>query len=147
MNLPVHKYIFWNKDIQQIISESETTHNKIKTINGRLTHAAYIFRPARFFLNRLRQLERRCERFFKQKNTDEEKKDFILWSEFLEQLTTEGVSINNITNVIQDAGAFSDACEHGLGGYTTQGSAFSYEIPPEYRGIFHINLLEFISAK
>ena len=83
----------------------------------------------------------------KQKLSEGEKEDFILWTEFLEELTTNGVNINNITHTKYNAGAWSDACEHGLGGYTSNGLFFSYEIPREYQSIFSINLLEFIAAK
>ena len=62
-------------------------------------------------------------------------------------MTTNGVSINNITHTTFDAGAWSDACEHGLGGYTFNGSMFSYHIPEKYQNIFSINLLEFLAAK
>ena len=105
------------RPIQQVIKSGESTHEQQKKINGRLTHAAYIFKPGRYFLNRLRELENRCEKCGKQKLREGDNLDFILWSNFLEELTTNGVSINNITHTKYDAGAWSNACEHGLGGY------------------------------
>ena len=112
-----------------------------------MTHAAYIFKPGRYFLNRFRELQKRCEEHGKQKISRNEKEYFILWSEILEYLATEGVNINNITHTEYDMGAWSDACEHGLGGYTSNGKMFRYEIPRRFQGIFHINMLEFLAAK
>ena len=83
----------------------------------------------------------------KQKISNGEKEDFILWSEFSEHITTEGVSINKITHIKHDMGAWSDACEHRLGGDTSNGTIFSYKIPKHFHGIFSINLLEFLAAK
>ena len=112
-----------------------------------MTYAAYIFKPGKYFLNRFRELQKRCEQHGKQKISKGEREDFLLWSEFLENLRTEGVSINNVTHTKYDTGAWSDACEHGLGGYTSKGTFFRYEIPKRFQGVFHINLLEFIAAK
>ena len=147
IHLPVHKYIAWSGDIQKIIKSGETTHDIQKKINGRLTHAAYIYKTGRYFLNRLRELDQRCIQYGKQKISKGEREDLILWNEFLENLTTDGVSINNVTQTVYDVAAWSDACEHGLGGYTSNGTMFSYEIPKRFQGIFHINLLEFLAAK
>lgn len=46
----------------------------------------------------MRELERRCAKHGKQKLSSGEQLDFILWTEFLEELTTNGVSINIVTH-------------------------------------------------
>ena len=147
VNLPLHKHIAWTKDINRVIENKSTDYKEISKLVGRLTHTAYIFHLGRYFLNRIRKLERRCEKYGPQKLAIEECNDLVLWKDFLTILTTTGVSINNITSTKSDGGCWSDACEHGLGGFCTSGAAFSYHIPPEYQGLFHINLLEFIAAR
>lgn len=140
VHLPVYKYIAW------MIKIKSTTYDTIKSILGRLTHTVTIFYPGRFFLNRIRSLENRCEKFGRQKISTEELKDLELWMDFLDHITTTGVSINNITFTDYDIICWSDASEHGLGGYTSTGLAFSYAIPKHLQGLLHINLLEFLAA-
>ena len=147
IHLPVYKHITWSKDLQLILKEKATDYKSIKTLVGRLTHTATMFFPGRFFLNRLRSLERRCEKYDHQKLSVEELRDLNLWSELLDHITTTGVSINNITFTSFDNGCISDVCEHGLGAYTSDGLAFRYHIPPHLQGLFSINLLEFVTAR
>ena len=40
----------------------------------------------------------------------------------------------------------SDACEHGLGGYSAKGKAWRLEFPGNLLGRVHINLLEFLAS-
>ena len=112
VHLPVHKYIAWNGDLEKIMKSGESTLEQQKKINGRMTHAAYIFKPGCYFLNRFRELQKRCEEHEKQKISNNEKFDFILWSQFLVHLATEGVNINNITYTKHDMGAWSDCLMH-----------------------------------
>ena len=146
VHLPVYKNIAWSKDITRVITTKTTNYDNIKTILGRLTYAATLFFPARLFLDRIRNLERRCIKYGEQQVSSEEQKDLLLWLNFLDHITIVGISINNITFTTFDAICWSYASEHGLGGYTSSGLAFSYEIPHEYQGLLHINLLEFIAA-
>ena len=78
VHLPVHKYLAWNGDLERIIKIEETTYNLQKKINGRLTHPSYICKPGRYFLNRFRELERRCKKYGKQKIRSGEKLDVVL---------------------------------------------------------------------
>ena len=146
VRLPVYKYIAWSNDVKQLMKIRSTTYDTIKSILGRLTHTATIFYPGRFFLDRIWALEPRCEKFGQQKISTEELKDLELWTNFLEHITTTGVSINNITFTNYDIICWSDASEHGLGGYTSTGLAFSYAIPEHFQGLLHITLLEFLAA-
>ena len=114
VHLPTHKFIAWSKDLSMIIQRKSTKFDEIKTINGRLTHLATILFPGRFFLNSLRDLERRCSRHGPQHLANEETNDISLWLEFLEHSTVQGVSISNITFTPPDSTCFSDACEHDL---------------------------------
>ena len=40
----------------------------------------------------------------------------------------------------------SDACEHGIGGYTSDGYFWRLELPDHLIGVFSLNLLEFIAS-
>ena len=97
-------------------------------------------------MNRLRAVERRSKKFGTQKLAQAELDDFHLWIEFLEHSATTRISINNITYTTPDISCISDACEHGIGGFTNTGLAYSIALPPEYLGFFHIILLEFLAA-
>lgn len=97
VKLPVHKFIAWSGDLREIINSKSTTFDDIKKVLGRLTNVSYIFFPGRFFLNRIRNLHQRCEKYEKQNLSAEELADVKLWLEFLERLTTFGTSINNTT--------------------------------------------------
>ena len=40
----------------------------------------------------------------------------------------------------------SDACEHGLGGFSAEGKAWRWKIPDKLLSRAHINLLEFLGS-
>ena len=72
--------------------------------------------------------------------------DLILWEKLLFRATTEGININHVTFTNPSVICFSDACEHGMGGYIKNGPAWRFKIPKHLVGVFSINLLEFIAA-
>ena len=146
VHLPVYKNIAWSKDITRVITLKKTTYHEIKQYWEDWPHTVTLFFPARFFLDRIRSLERRCIKYGTQHIPTEEQKDPSLWLNFLDHIITVGISINNITFTKFDVICWSDASEHGLGGYTSTGLAFSYEIPEVHQGLLHINLREFIAA-
>ena len=74
------------------------------------------------------------------------KEDIRLWVKFIDKTTTQGVSLNNVTFTEQTSTLYSDACEHGIGGYTTNGRAWRYLLPTHLIGTMSINLLEFVAA-
>lgn len=114
----------WTNDTKLLLKAERVQLKPIQTIVGRLTHTAYLFRPGRFFLNRTRNLLRRCEQYGPQRIAKQEKLDLELWLEFLNKMATTGVSINSITSTDFDCKTWSDACTHGIGGYTNDGKAF-----------------------
>ena len=81
---------------------------------GRLNHVDYIMPHGRFFLNRLRRLLIRCQKYGPQYLSTMEKNDAILWMKMLTQASQVGVSINQITFVKHDEIIFTDARETGL---------------------------------
>ena len=58
----------------------------------------------------------------------------------------KGIDINHITFTLPTITCYSDACEHGLGGYIVGGVAWRYQLPDYLVGLFSINLLELIAA-
>ena len=60
-----------------------------------------------------------------------------------------GRSFNHILRTIPEILCISDACETGMGGYSiicNHAFAWRFELPQELRGIFSINLLEFLAC-
>ena len=53
----------------------------------------------------------------------------------------------NLLTIRQPTHLFrSDACEHGLGGYSAEGTAWRWPLPPHLLARAHINLLEFLAS-
>ena len=109
-------------------------------------HTGYIIPNGRYFLNRFRWLLKRCEKYGTQHLNVSEKEGVKLWIRILEHISQVGISINNITFTKPTVTLWTDACEHGLGGYDDTGVAWRLEIPIDLQGIFTINLLEFIAS-
>ena len=61
------------------------------------------------------------------------------------QKAYEGVNLNLITFCSPDRIYINDASEHGLGGFSIHGRAWSWRIPEHLQGRAHINLLEFLA--
>ena len=94
----------------------------------------------------MRALLTDCKKNGKQEIPKTVKKDIRLWVKFINKTTTQGVSLNNITFTKQTSTLNSDAFEHGIGGYTTNGRAWRYLLPTHLIGTMSINLLEFVAA-
>lgn len=71
---------------------------------GRLNHIGYILPHARYFLNRLRKLLRRCTKYGPQLINTAERKGFELWIKFIEWASQQGVSFNLISTTTWDIG-------------------------------------------
>ena len=77
--------------------------------------------------------------------------DLRLWIVRLESLKEGNIgrSFNHILRTIPEILCISDACETGMGGYFIIGNhtfAWRFKLPQELRGIFSINLLEFLAC-
>jgi hypothetical protein len=71
-------------------------------------------------------------------------KDLELWLQILE-IAKEGVSMNLLTYRYPETIYWSDACNYGIGGYSSKGCAWRWKIPAELQNRAHINLLEFLA--
>jgi hypothetical protein len=139
----------WISDTKACIKAGHCTKSTLESLIGRFNHTSMIIHVGRYFLTRLRH---RLHKYsHKHKNTKItllpwELKDLELWVFFIHHLTTTGISINNICLTAPSAITYSDACEWGIGGYTTHGNAWRYLLPPHLHNRASINLLEFIAA-
>jgi len=145
--LPPDKAIDWTSDIKSILERNTVTSKELEKTIGRLNHTGYIMPVGRYFLNRLRHLLQRCEKYGKQQLQRWEKDDLLLWQEFLRNASQKGVSTNNITHTEITSYIITDACEHGIGGYNLMtGRAWRFKLPKWMTTSCHINLLEFIAS-
>jgi hypothetical protein len=74
----------------------------------------------------------------------DQRDDLGLWLRYLHQ-ATDGISLNLITFWLLTHIGRSDACEHGIGGFSAMtGVAWQWEIPLELRWRVTLNVLEYL---
>ena len=59
--LPKDKAKEWTRDLQSILNRGKVNTKFLESTIGRLNHVAYIIPQSRYFLNRLRNLLKRCK--------------------------------------------------------------------------------------
>ena len=147
--LTKHKMTDWTIDITNTIHHKQCTKALLETMIGRFNHVGVIIHIARYFLTRLRYRLQQHQHSHKQKLiklAPWDIQDLVLWKYHITHLHHKGVSINNICFTNPSSTTFSDACEWGLGGFTTQGHAWRYKLPSHLQHRASINLLEFMAA-
>ena len=144
--LPVEKHRNWEASLLSILSGGRVDSKALESTVGRLNHAGNVLPQGKYFLNRMRRLQSRCDKYGPQILPQKVREDIELWRMLLDKVTTEGVDINNVTFSKPIEVCISDACEHGMGGFNMSGMAWRYELPKEMIGKFTINLLEFLAA-
>ena len=138
----------WSFDIDNCLKAKKCRTKMLEFIIGRCNHVGYILPFSKYFLNRLRlRLKKVLKRnykfaYFEQKELD----DLSLWKKLLFRATTHGININHITFTEPSIICYSDACEHGMGGYVVNGPAWRFKLPDHLIGVFTLNLLEFIAS-
>ena len=144
--LPEEKATEWTKSIKCMIKRNTVTSDHLESLIGRLNHAAYIVPQGRYFMNRIRHLLKVCKSNGVQTIPAQVRDDMMLWVTLLQRTSNEGININSITFTSPTVTVISDACETGLGGFTSEGKAWRYKLPKNMQGCFTINLLEFIAS-
>ena len=139
----------WITDIDNAIDKSICTKGTLESLIGRFNHTGAIIHLSRYFLTRLRfrlklNDKKRTETNIKLTASDVE--DLHLWKFIITNITDKGVSINNISITTPSLTVYSDACEWGLGGFTTNGTAWRYELTPNLQHRASINFLEFLAS-
>ena len=129
VSLPDDKYAEWSQQINSILKSGKVAPKKLESLIGRLNHAAFVIPLCRHFLNRLRNLLSRLKHHKLIHLTKETLADLCLWLNFLKQ-ANNGISINLIIERRPDCIFVTDACEHGIGGFSVRtGNAFRFDIP------------------
>ena len=147
--LTPEKHADWVQDIDSAVKRRSCSKEILNRMIGRFNHTSVIIHIGRYFLTRLRHRLLRNDQQHKNyriKLLTWEVKDLELWRFFLTHLRNDGVSINNICNTTPSVTTYSDACEWGIGGFTTIGTAWRFEIPKPLWNRASINLLEFMAA-
>lgn len=147
VRLPKQKLTNWLIDINNAINNKKVTIDIWENMIGHLNNASYIIPFGKYLLSQL-QFCLRCARERKYKHVilqSMEIEDLKLWQKLLINASSKGCNINHITFTHPTLVAFSDACDHGFGGFVLGGEGWRYELPPDLIRIFHINLLEFIA--
>ena len=120
------------------------TAKEAESLIGRLNNVGYILDITRNFLGRIRAWFQRLK-WGSTRLSTEEIKDLELWIKFL-RLANRGVSLNSLVFRKYEVVGISDACEYGMGGYTTNGQAWRFLLPPNLQGVFTVNFLEFCAV-
>ena len=144
IQLPENKFLAWTHAIDEILAKKGVKHSDIEA-SCRLNHAGFIIPMSRHFLGRLRRalyVTVHCPVTLK----PDQRADLLLWKDFLLKAHS-GISLNLLTYRLPTHIGRSDACEHGIGGFSvTTGVAWRWEIPLHLRWRATLNSLEFLAA-
>ena len=145
ISLPDDKQVAWSNSIDELLTRGSARESELDTLIGRLNHVASIIPLTRHFLSRLRSLRERARHKRAIDIPVDIAADMTLWKDFLRSAHS-GVNMNLLTPRAPTHEYFSDACEHGLGGFALHGRAWRLELPENLRGRLSLNMLEFIAA-
>jgi hypothetical protein len=146
ISLPREKYLAWSNQVKDLLRRKRSNHNELKTLVGRLDHAAGVLPLARHFMERIR--------FATKCTADRPNMPYTLNKTIQADLELmlavlarahEGINMNLLTYRLPNAQSKVDACPRGLGGYSKAGRAWRFIIPHHLLGRAHINLLEFLA--
>ena len=134
------KFISWTKTIQEILSKDETKSNNQETLIGRLNHTAFIMILARHFLAIIRFFHSKINAFASYRLWTKICDDLKLYMGILQK--ARKVIPTNLLTYLEPARIYlTGACKIGIGGFGSKGRAQRWQIPKEYWGCAHINLL------
>ena len=142
VSLPKPKLIALTKTLQDILSKDEKKVKNLETLIGRLNHTALIIPLARHVLARIRFFHSNMNAFYRYQLRPNIRKDLKLHIRIL-QKDQKGISMNLLNYCEPTLIYLLDACEIGMGVFSSKGKAWRWKIPKEYWGRRHINLLEF----
>ena len=133
------------ENIHNMLVSWSTTYKELDTTIDRLNHVGYLIPTACHFLSHIRRLKYTSK--FKRHRTIPRLAlaNLHLWMNFLSQ-AHKGISMNLITYRTPIHVYRSDACEHGLGVYSSTGKAWRWIIPTHLLSRSHINLLGFLAS-
>ena len=145
VSLPENKFIAWSEAITKIMDRGKSNAKELEQNIGRLVHLGMVLPFIHHFLSRLRELQRRAMNRRSIKVNQLCMEDFRLMLFFLEK-AKDGVDLNQIAYRKPTKVYRSDSCPAGLGGYSHEGWAWRFYIPPELKFRASNNLLEHIAS-
>ena len=145
MSLPDNKFIAWSDSIKSIMESRTVKAKELETNIGRLVHVSQILPEINHFLNGFRSLLNRAKHQRAAKVPLHVVADCQILLKFLEK-AHDGISMNSLAYRLPDRVYRSDSCPHGLGGYSDEGFAWRYYLPPDLRFRASNNLLEHIAS-
>jgi hypothetical protein len=147
--LPKEKAKDWLRDISTCLQSKTCSKGLLESMIGRFNHIGTIIHISRYFLTRLRyrlKINNKKHKSFNIQLAPWDLDDLLLWQFYINHVQATGVSINNICITTITSTTYSDACEWGMGGFTSQGYTWRYKLPTHLQLRASINLLEFIAA-
>ena len=146
IHLEQKKYEAWLTEIDEVLDKGTVTGKQMECLIGKLNHVGFIIPSGRYFLPRLRYRQKMTEKYGRTSLHQWDINDLILWQIFLKHTTEIGTRIDHFSFSLSSSFCISDASKHGMGGFTSEGVAWRWELPHDLREKASINLLEFIAA-
>ena len=145
ISLTEHKFVAWSNKLKTIKDRKTSDHDELDTILGQLTHVATVMPQLLHFLGRLRSLKYVASKRRMVKLQQKHIADINLALTFL-HIARRGISMN-LFSFRQPSRIYrADACPWGIGGYSSSGRAWRYELPTHLLWRATLNMLEFIAA-
>jgi hypothetical protein len=145
ISLPENKYIAYSRAISDMIERGWTSKAELESNIGRWVHLGHILPQIHHFLSRFRFLLKRLQNQRKLSINQECIADLHFLLSVLAKCR-KGIDMNllsyrNPTHVYR-----SDSCPAGMGGYSDEGYAWRFYLPPELQFRASNNLLEHLAA-
>ena len=125
VSLPLHKFKAWDKEIDEILAKKIATPTELEYLLGRLENISLIISMFGHFLNNIRNLQiQATKEDIAIRVNQRVEEDLKLSKKFLKASFT-GINMNLMT--FRSPGKFyiTDASEHGIGGFSTEGGAWA----------------------
>ena len=145
IKLPPHKFKAWSSQLLSFLHRKSTNSKDIQSLLGRLENVATIIPMFGHFLNNIRQTEIRATASGRNQMINRRTHEDLKLAQLFLNKAHAGVSMNLLTYRKPTRIYINDASEHGLGGFSTLGRAWTWIIPNKLRGRARINLLEFLA--
>ena len=128
VSLPQDKSKEWKASIHGFLCSGCASPREFKKLAGKLNRVSAVLPPARHFGGRIYRIAQDAKENVPQVLPKEVLEDLELWLIFL-QSAQRGVSINTLVFRAPQVEIASDTCEHGIGGYTSEGFYWRLELP------------------
>ena len=145
ISLPENKYIAYSRAISNMIERGWTSKAELESNIGRWVHLGQILPQIHHFLSRLRFLLKRLQN----KRQLSINQECIADIQFLLSVLVkcrDGIDMNTLSYRKPTHVYRSDSCPAGMGGYSDEGYAWRYYLPPELQFRASNNLLEHLAA-